>query len=57
MSKLMFGFLLLCSMAMYNPEGVRDFTTQHASELSWQLRSALYSVDRMLPSFMRFSRG
>ena len=57
MSKLMFGFLLLCSVVMYNPEGVRDFTTQHASELTWQLKSALYSVDRMLPSFMRFSRG
>ena len=57
MSKLMFGFLLLCSMAMYNPEGVRDFTTQHASELSWQLRSVLYSIDRMLPNFMRFSKG
>jgi hypothetical protein len=56
-SKLMFGFLLLCSMVMYNPEGVRDFTTQHASELTWQLKNALYSVDRMLPSFMRFSRG
>ena len=57
MSKLMFGFLLLCSMTMYNPEGVRDFTTQHASELSWQLKNALYSVDRMLPRFMRFTRG
>lgn len=57
MSKLMFGFLLACSMAMYNPEGVRDFTSQHATELSWQLRHALYSVDRMLPQFMRFSRS
>ena len=57
MSKLMFGFLLLCSMAMYNPEGVRDFTTQHASELSVQLKSTLYSIDRMLPSFIRFGRG
>jgi len=57
MSKLMFGFLLLCSLTIYNPEGVRDFTVQHASELSWQFKSALYTVDRMLPAFMRFSRG
>ena len=57
MSKLMFGFLLLCSMTMYNPEGVRDFTTQHATELTWQLKNVLYGVDRMLPHFMRFTRG
>jgi hypothetical protein len=56
-SKAMFAFLLICSMAIYNPEGVRDFTTQHASELTWQLKSALYAVDRMLPSFLRFGRG
>jgi len=54
MSKLMFGFLLLCSMAIYNPTGVRDFATQHATELTWQFKNALYTVDRMLPSFMRF---
>jgi hypothetical protein len=53
----MFGFLLLCSMTMYNPVGVRDFTTQHASELSWQVKGALYSIDRMLPQSMRFSRS
>jgi hypothetical protein len=53
----MFAFLLLCSMAIYNPEGVRVFATQHATELTWQLKSALYAVDRMLPSFMRFSRS
>jgi hypothetical protein len=57
MSKLMFGFLLLCSMAIYNPEGVRDFANQHSSELTWQIKSALYAVDRMLPSFLRFSRS
>jgi hypothetical protein len=57
MSKVMFGFLLLCSMAIYNPEGVRVFATQHAQELTWQLKSALHTVDRMLPSFMRFSRS
>ena len=51
----MFIFLLLCSIAIYNPTGVRDFTTQHASELTWQVKHALYTVDRMLPSFMRFS--
>jgi hypothetical protein len=56
-SKLMFGFLLLCSMTMYNPEGVRDFTTQHASELTWQFKNVLYSIDRMLPRFMRFTRS
>jgi hypothetical protein len=55
MSKLMFGFLLLCSVAIYNPTGVRDFATLHASELTWQLKNALYAVDRMLPRFMRFS--
>lgn len=55
MSKVMFIFLLLCSIAIYNPTGVRDFTTQHASELTWQVKHALYTVDRMLPSFMRFS--
>jgi hypothetical protein len=53
----MFAFLLLCSMAIYNPESVRDFASQHASELTWQLKSALYTVDRMLPSFLRFSRS
>ena len=57
MSKVMFAFLLLCSMAMYNPESVRVFVTQHAHELTWQIKSALYTVDRMLPSFMRFSRS
>ena len=57
MSKLMFGFLLLCSMTMYNPEGVRDFTAQHASELTWQFKNVLYSIDRMLPRFMRFTRS
>jgi hypothetical protein len=55
MSKLMFGFLLLCSVAIYNPTGVRDFATQHAGELTWQLKHAIYTLDRMLPSFMRFS--
>jgi hypothetical protein len=57
MSKAMFGFLLLCSMAIYNPEGARNFATQHASELTWQLKNALYTVDRMLPSFLRYSRS
>ena len=57
MSKFMFGFLLLCSMAIYNPEGVRDFAQQNAGALSWQLKNALYSMDRMLPSFMRFGRS
>jgi len=53
MSKLMFGFLLICSFAIYNPEGVRDFAKYHATELSQQFTSALYAVDRMLPSFLR----
>ena len=57
MSKLMFGFLLLCSMAIYNPTGVRDFAQQNASALTSQLKSALYTVDRMLPNFLRFGRG
>ena len=56
-SKAMFAFLLLCSMTIYNPEGVRDFASQHASELTWQLKSALYTVDRILPGFLRFSRS
>jgi hypothetical protein len=56
-SKLMLGFLLLCSMAIYNPEGVRDFAHQNASAFSSELRSALYTMDRMLPSFLRFGRG
>lgn len=57
MSKLMFGFLLMCSFAIYNPEGVRDFTKQHATELVLQFKSALYAVDRLLPRFVRFGRG
>jgi len=44
-------------MAIYNPEGARNFATQHASELTWQLKNALYTVDRMLPSFLRYSRS
>jgi hypothetical protein len=57
MSKLMFGFLMLCSVALYNPQGVRDFVNHNASEMGWQLKGALYSVDRMLPSFLRIGRG
>lgn len=44
-------------MLIYNPEGVRDFANYNATALGWQLRSALYTVDRMLPNFMRFSKG
>jgi hypothetical protein len=57
MSKLMFAFLLLCSVAIYNPAAMRDFARQHATELSWQLKSALYAVDRLMPGFIRFTRG
>jgi hypothetical protein len=57
MSKLMIGFLLLCSMTIYNPEGVRDFANQNANTLSWRLKSALQTMDRMLPSVLRFGRG
>ena len=57
MSKLMFAFLLACSMAMYNPAGIRDFAKYQAPELTWQIKNGLYSVDRMLPSFMRFTKG
>lgn len=57
MSKLMLAFLLLCSLTIYNPQGVRNFTRQHAGELSAQFKSALYTVDRMLPNFMRFGRS
>jgi hypothetical protein len=56
-SKLMFGFMLLCSVVIYNPEAIRGFTIEHASELTSQLKGALYTLDRLLPSFMRFSRG
>ena len=57
MSKLMFAFLLICSAVIYNPEAIRSFANYHSSELTWQFRNALYTVDRMLPSFMRFSRS
>ena len=55
MSKLMLAFLLLCSLAIYSPASVRDFSYQHAGELVWRLKTALYTVDRILPNFMRFS--
>jgi hypothetical protein len=57
MSKLMFAFLMACSIAMYNPAGIRDFAKYQAPELAWQIKNGLYSVDRMLPSFMRFTKG
>lgn len=56
MSKLMFAFVLTCSAVMYNPDGLRDFAKLHAPEIGWHLKNAVYAVDRMLPSFMRFSR-
>ena len=57
MSKLMFAFLLLCSAAIYNPQGVRDFVKLHASEMSWQIKSAVQNLDQLLPSFLRFGRS
>jgi hypothetical protein len=57
MSKLMFAFLLLCSLVIYNPESARDFAAQHANEIGSQAKQMLYALDRMMPSFMRFSRG
>jgi hypothetical protein len=57
MSKMMFGFLLACSFAIYNPEAVRDFAKYHAAELSQQFSNALYAVDRMLPGFLRHGRS
>ena len=57
MSKLMFAFLLLCSLVIYNPEGARDFAAQHGNEIGSQAKQVLYALDRMMPSFMRFSRG
>ena len=57
MSKLMFAFVLVCSAVMYNPEGLRDFAKQHASDITWEVKYTLHAIDRMLPSFMRFGRG
>ena len=56
MSKLMFSFVLVCSVLLYNPDGLRDFAKLHASDIGWHLKNAAYAVDRMLPSFMRFTR-
>lgn len=57
MSKLMFTFVLVCGAAIYNPEGLRDFAKYRAPELTWQFKHALLTVNRMLPSFIRFGRG
>ena len=56
MSKLMFAFVLVCSALLYNPDGLRDFAKMRAPEIGWHLKNAALAVDRLLPSFMRFTR-
>jgi hypothetical protein len=57
MSKLMFVTVLACSMLLYNPTIVRDFARQHGTQLGVYLKSTLPAVDRLMPGFMRLSRG
>ncbi len=57
MSKVMFATVLVCSMLLYNPAIVRDFARQHGTQLGMYLKSTLIAVDRLMPGFMRFSRG
>ncbi|HXF87201.1 MAG TPA: hypothetical protein VNK48_02465 [Xanthobacteraceae bacterium] len=57
MSKAMFVTVLVCSMLLYNPTIVRDFARQHGTQLGMYLKSTLITVDRLMPGFMRFSRG
>lgn len=57
MSKLMFVTVLARSLLLYNPAPVRDFARQHGPQLGMFLKNTLLAVDRMMPGFMRFSRG